>query len=106
MAPLLWSGGGGTKPFSKRLLLNLGSNPFRLKLFRSCFYTILVSLQRHLIHSLATPVLAVVATGPFWLTSEALRASRALCPPPPRRMAAPSGAPSEARVPDSCGGES
>src|SRR5215468_7841573 len=65
-----------------------------------------LTLQRHLIHSLATPMLAVVVTDPSWLTSDALRASQALRPPPPRRMAAPSGAPSEARGPDSCGGES
>src|SRR5215470_9041275 len=31
-----------------------------------------VSLQRHLIHSLATPVLEVVVTYPSWLTSDAL----------------------------------
>jgi hypothetical protein len=66
----------------------------------------MLTLQRHLIHSLATPVLELVVTYPSWLTSDALRASRALRPPPPRRMAAPFGASSEARVPDSCGGES
>jgi len=65
-----------------------------------------LALQRHLIHSLATPVLEVGVTDPSWLTSDALRASRALRPLPPRRMAAPFGASSEARVPDSCGGES
>ena len=54
-----------------------------------------LALQRHLIHSLGTPVLEVVVTYPSWLTSDALRASRALRPPPPRRMAAPFGASSE-----------
>ena len=34
----------------------------------------LIGLQRHLIHSLATPVLEVVVTYPSWLTSDALRA--------------------------------
>src|SRR5262245_66048301 len=67
--------------------------------------TTTLTLQRHLLHSLATSVLKAVVTYPSWLTSEALRASPALRPPPPRRVAAPSGAPRETRVPDACGGE-
>ncbi len=37
---------------------------------------------------------------------DVLRSSWDLCPLPPRKMAAPSGATSEARVPDACSGES
>ena len=77
-----------------------------IRLLVSTILRFVLSLQRHLILSLVTPVIDVVVTYPSWLTSDALRASRALRPPLPRGMAAPSEASSEARVPDSCGGES
>ena len=80
--------------------------PYKAKRQSKIGFEHTIALQRHLILSLVTPVIDVVVTYPSWLTSDALRASRALRPPLPRGMAAPSEASSEARVPDSCGGES
>ena len=49
-----------------------------------------VTLQRHLIHSLDIPVLEVVVTCPSWLTADARRSSWDLRSLPPWGMAAPS----------------